>query len=42
VEKKPRGEPLKRAVWEKFFDAEGRVTNPEELKQIICRGVQFN
>uniref|UniRef100_A0A8D3DFZ1 TBC1 domain family, member 17 n=1 Tax=Scophthalmus maximus TaxID=52904 RepID=A0A8D3DFZ1_SCOMX len=31
-----RGQPLDK--WDEFLDAEGRVTNPEEIKQLVFRG----
>lgn len=33
-----RGPPLDR--WEEFLDPEGRVTNPERVKELVFRGVR--
>ena len=33
-----RGKPLDK--WEEFLDPEGRVTNPEKIKEIVFRGVR--
>ena len=35
----PRGPPLTRKDWKRFIDAEGRISDPQEVKQIIYRGV---
>ncbi|CAK9821099.1 TBC1 domain family member 15 [Anthophora plagiata] len=34
----PRGSPLSQEQWNKHKDAEGRVLNPEEVKEIIFHG----
>ncbi|EFN78563.1 TBC1 domain family member 15 [Harpegnathos saltator] len=34
----PRGAPLTLEQWEKSKDSEGRITNPEAVKEIIFRG----
>ncbi|XP_031833256.1 TBC1 domain family member 15/17 [Nomia melanderi] len=34
----PRGAPLSQEQWNKYKDPEGRVLNPEEVKEIIFRG----
>lgn len=34
-----RGPPLDR--WEEFLDPEGRVTNPERVKELVFRGVRI-
>ncbi|XP_032666022.1 TBC1 domain family member 15 [Odontomachus brunneus] len=34
----PRGAPLTSEQWEKSKDSEGRITNPEAVKEIIFRG----
>ncbi|XP_017798163.1 PREDICTED: TBC1 domain family member 15 [Habropoda laboriosa] len=34
----PRGTPLSQEQWNKYKDPEGRVSNPEEVKNIIFRG----
>lgn len=33
-----RGRPLDR--WEEFLDSEGRVKNPEKIKELVFRGVR--
>lgn len=32
-----RGQPLDK--WEEFLDPEGRVQNPERIKELVFRGV---
>ena len=32
-----RGRPMEQ--WEEFLDAEGRVQNPEKIKELVFRGV---
>ncbi|XP_012222264.1 TBC1 domain family member 15 isoform X2 [Linepithema humile] len=34
----PRGAPLTQEQWEKYKDSEGRINNPEAVKEIIFRG----
>lgn len=36
-----RGPPLTMDQWKDALDCEGRVTNPEKIKEIIFRGVSF-
>lgn len=33
------GAPLTQEQWEKYKDSEGRIINPEAVKEIIFRGV---
>lgn len=33
-----RGQPLDK--WEEFLDPEGRVKNPERIKELVFRGVR--
>ncbi|KAL6438386.1 hypothetical protein ACFW04_004494 [Cataglyphis niger] len=37
----PRGAPLTQEQWEKYKDSEGRIINPEAVKEIIFRGGIF-
>ena len=34
-----RGKPLDK--WDEFLDPEGRVQNPEKIKEIVFRGVRL-
>lgn len=36
------GAPLTQEQWEKRKDSEGRIINPEAVKEIIFRGVYMN
>lgn len=37
----PRGAPLSQDQWDRCKDADGRVTNPDAVREIIFRGVCF-
>lgn len=37
----PRGPPLSQDQWENATDDEGRIINPEQIKEIIFKGVSF-
>jgi len=37
-----RGQPLSQEQWLNYLDNEGRITNLEEIKQIVFRGVRRN
>ncbi|XP_053978196.1 TBC1 domain family member 15-like [Hylaeus anthracinus] len=34
----PRGSPLSQEQWDKYKDSEGRILNPQEVKEVIFRG----